>query len=91
MTDPWDAEADVVVVGFGAAGACAAIEAAESGASVLVLDRFAGGGASAVSGGVVYAGGGTAQQRTAGVLDTPEAMFDYLSQEVGDAVSPAGS
>ena len=63
----WDLEADVVVVGFGAAGACAALEAAAAGASVLVLDRFGGGGATALSGGVVYAGGGTPQQRAAGV------------------------
>lgn len=81
-----DDEFDVVVVGFGAAGACAAIEAARAGASVLVCDRFAGGGASALSGGVVYAGGGTEQQRAAGVTDTPEAMFAYLRREVGDAV-----
>jgi 3-oxo-5alpha-steroid 4-dehydrogenase len=87
MTPTWDLSADVVVVGFGAAGACAAIEAAESGAAVLVLDRFAGGGATAISGGVVYAGGGTRQQRAAGVADTPQAMFDYLRAEVGDAVS----
>ena len=36
----WDIEADVVVVGFGAAGACAALEAAAAGRSVVVLDRF---------------------------------------------------
>ena len=48
-----------------------------------------GGGATALSGGVVYAGGGTPQQREAGVSDSPEAMFDYLSLEVGDAVSPS--
>ena len=36
--------ADIVVVGFGAAGACAAIEAARGGAEVLLLDRFSGGG-----------------------------------------------
>jgi 3-oxo-5alpha-steroid 4-dehydrogenase len=83
----WDDRADVVVVGFGGAGACAAIEASGGGADVLVLDRFTGGGATAVSGGVVYAGGGTAVQRAAGVTDTPAAMFDYLSQEVGDAVA----
>jgi 3-oxo-5alpha-steroid 4-dehydrogenase len=87
--EPWDVEADVVVVGFGAAGACAALEAAEAGADVVVLDRFCGGGATALSGGVVYAGGGTAQQKAAGVTDSPEAMFGYLSLEVGDAVSPA--
>jgi len=85
----WDVEADVVVVGFGAAGACAALEAAAAGGTVLVLDRFGGGGATALSGGVVYAGGGTPQQRAAGVTDTPEAMFGYLRTEVGDAVPAA--
>ncbi|MFI7600452.1 FAD-binding protein [Actinoplanes sp. NPDC049681] len=85
----WHETADVVIVGFGAAGACAAIEAAEAGARVLVLDRFTGGGATAISGGVVYAGGGTRQQAQAGVTDTPEAMAAYLREEVADAVSPA--
>ena len=85
----WDIQADVVVVGFGAAGACAALEAAAAGRDVVVLDRFAGGGATALSGGVIYAGGGTPHQLAAGVRDSPEAMFSYLSLEVGDAVSPA--
>ena len=89
MPGDWDVEADVVVVGLGAAGACAALEAASAGCSVLVLDRFEGGGATALSGGVVYAGGGTPQQRAAGVTDSPEAMFDYLRTEVIDAVPAA--
>lgn len=89
MPQTWDLEADVVVIGFGAAGACAALEAAAAGADVIVLDRFCGGGATALSGGIVYAGGGTIQQVQAGVQDSPEAMFGYLSQEVGDAVTPA--
>lgn len=88
MPSGWDDSTDVVVVGFGGAGACAAIEAARAGAAVLALDRFTGGGATAVSGGVVYAGGGTSTQRAAGVEDTEAAMFDYLSQEVGDVVRP---
>ena len=83
----WDAVADVVVVGFGAAGACAAIEASESGADVLVLDRFNGGGATAISGGIVYAGGGTRHQKAAGVEDSPEQMLAYLRLETGGAVS----
>jgi 3-oxo-5alpha-steroid 4-dehydrogenase len=77
---------DVVIVGFGGAGACAAIAAAERGARVLVVDRSVGGGATTLSAGVVYAGGGTRYQRAAGFEDTPENMFDYLRQEVGDAV-----
>lgn len=35
----WDAVYDVVVIGFGAAGASAALSAAESGASVLLVDK----------------------------------------------------
>lgn len=77
---------DVIVVGYGDAGASAAIEAADAGAKVLALDRGWGGGASALSGGVVYAGGGTAQQREAGYEDSPENLYAYLKQEVGDAV-----
>lgn len=82
----WDQDYDVVVVGFGGAGVCAALEAVDNKASVLAVDRFFGGGATAISGGVVYAGGGTPYQSMAGFNDTPEEMFNYLSQEVGDAV-----
>ncbi|MGV9819365.1 FAD-binding protein [Nocardia xishanensis] len=85
----WDLTADVVVVGYGAAGASAALEATEAGAQVLVLERFTGGGASALSGGIIYAGGGTSVQREAGVDDTPERMLAYLEREVGTAVTPA--
>lgn len=84
---PWDDRCDLLIVGFGGAGACAAIEASTRGLSVLALDRFEGGGATALSGGVVYAGGGTPYQHQAGYKDTSEAMFNYLRQEVGEAVS----
>jgi len=91
MTEPdhgsWDLEAEVVVVGFGGAGGCAAIEAAEQGASVMVLERFAGGGSTAMSGGVLYAGGGTQHQRDAGFEDTPDEMFAYLKAEARGVVS----
>lgn len=80
--------ADVVVVGFGAAGAAAAIEAAEQGASVVAIDRWGRGGASARSGGVIYLGGGTPQQLGAGFRDDADAMAHYLALEedvpVGD-------
>jgi len=85
----WDDEADVVVVGFGGAGAVAALQAQEEGADVVALDRFSGGGATAISGGVFYAGGGTRIQGEAGVEDDVEAMHAYLSLEVKGAVSDA--
>ena len=89
QTPPARTEAtDVVVVGFGAAGTTAAITARELGAEVIALDRANGGGATAISGGIYYAGGGTSVQRQAGVNDTPEQMLDYLRLEVGDAVKP---
>jgi 3-oxo-5alpha-steroid 4-dehydrogenase len=80
----WHDEADVVIVGFGGAAAAAGLEARGAGASVLALDRFGGGGATAYSGGVVYAGG-TKYQRDAGFDDNAEEMFKYLSFE-GTAV-----
>ena len=86
---PRDAEVDVVVVGFGAAGSCAAIEARSHGANVLVIDRFGGGGATARSGGVVYFGGGSPQQQAAGYVDDPEEMYRYLALEVRAAVDDA--
>ncbi|HPU16812.1 MAG TPA: FAD-dependent oxidoreductase, partial [Polymorphobacter sp.] len=85
----WSETADVIVVGWGAAGASAAIEARAQGAEVLVIDRFGGGGASTLSGGVVYAGGGTAFQHQAGYQDSPASMCDYLKHEVNGVVSDA--
>jgi 3-oxo-5alpha-steroid 4-dehydrogenase len=72
-------EFDVVVVGFGIAGGCAAVEAAAAGASVLILERAAvAGGTSAMAGGHFYLGGGTVVQRATGHPDTPDAMYAYL-------------
>ncbi|MFO8101550.1 MAG: FAD-binding protein [Dehalococcoidia bacterium] len=82
----WDDQVDVIVVGLGGAGASAAVEAADNGSSVLVIERFSGGGATKASGGIVYAGGGTPYQKEAGFEDTPENMFNYLKNEVHDAV-----
>lgn len=82
--------ADVLVVGFGCAGACAAHEAAAAGADVLVLERASGaGGTSSLSGGELYLGGGTALQRQSGVEDTPGAMADFLRAALGPAVDEA--
>lgn len=48
----WDRVTDIVVVGFGAAGAVAAIEARDAGADVMILEKMADpGGLSAISAG----------------------------------------
>jgi 3-oxo-5alpha-steroid 4-dehydrogenase len=88
--DRFDEAVDVVVVGLGCAGAAAAIEAAAAGAKTVVLERGSGGGGtSALSGGVLYLGGGTQLQRACGFEDTPDAMFSYLMASVGDAPDEA--
>ncbi len=52
VPDKWDKEADVVIVGYGGAGAVAAMEATAAGAKVLVIEKMAeGGGTTRVSGG----------------------------------------
>jgi succinate dehydrogenase/fumarate reductase flavoprotein subunit len=80
----WHREADVVIVGLGAAGACAALGAREVGAEVLVLERAGGGGGtSANSTGEIYLGGGTPVQRACGFDDTPEDMYRYLMASCG--------
>lgn len=81
----WADEVDVIVVGLGCAGAAAAIEASERGASVLVLERAgAGGGTSSMAGGLIYLGGGTRVQRNCGFDDTPEQMETFLRAACGD-------
>lgn len=75
----YDLETDVLVVGLGAAGACAAIEACDAGADTLVLEcASGGGGTSANSGGLIYLGGGTPVQRECGFEDSVEEMFKFL-------------
>ena len=78
-----------VVVGFGGAGACAALEAAKNGAAVIALDRFQGGGATAASGAIIYAGGGTPYHKAAGFDDRPKEMYQYSKLEVGQAATDA--
>lgn len=80
----WDERCDLLVVGCGAAGISAAIEAADGGANVLVIDRFTPGGASRMSGGIYYAGGGTSLQKEAGFDETADDLFNYLKHETGE-------
>ena len=86
----WDEEVDVLVVGLGVAGAAAALEASAQGADTLVLERAGGGGGtSAMSGGVIYLGGGTGLQKACGFEDSAEEMFKYLMASTGLAPDEA--
>ncbi len=82
-------DVDVVVVGGGVAGLSSAIEAAESGADVLILEKQGiVGGATTRSGGKVMANG-TDVQKAAGIEDSNELMFDYLKGIGGDMINDA--
>lgn len=88
--EPWaQQDYDVVVLGFGGAGAAAALDAADNGKRVLLVDRFEGGGSTRRSGGIYYAGGGTRAQKEAGVEDSVDNMFEYIRYENGGAVEDA--
>ena len=77
--ETWSDAVDVVVVGFGIAGGCAAVTAAAAGANVLVLEKAAAaGGTTSMAGGHFYLGGGTAVQEATGHDDTAEQMYKYL-------------
>jgi succinate dehydrogenase/fumarate reductase flavoprotein subunit len=76
----WDAEADVVVVGAGAAGLPAAIEAVENKSSVILIEGNKDvGGHAILSGGNVPLGGGTSAQKKHGIADSPELIFSDLT------------
>ncbi len=80
----FDEDADVVVVGYGIAGACAALEARRKGADVLVVERAsAGGGASALSSGLFYLGGGTEVQKACGYDDDAQNMYRFMTASMG--------
>ena len=76
----WDLEADVVVIGSGAAGLPAAIKAADGGASVIVVEaNYDIGGHAIISGGNVPLGGGTSAQKKYGIADSPDTVFSDLT------------
>ena len=76
----WDHVADVVIVGCGMAGVCAAIEARGTGASVIAIERSSGcTGTTSAAAGHFYLGGGTAVQKACGFEDDPQDMARYLA------------
>lgn len=88
----WDRETDVAIVGFGGAGGCAAIEAADAGSSVTIFEvASASGGSTAMSSAEIYMGGngGTRVQKACGFEDSTEDMITYMMMAAGPQADEA--
>ena len=86
----WDFDTDVAVIGFGGAGACAAIEAHDQGAKVTIFELASdAGGSTRLSSAEIYMGGGTRVQKACGIEDTAEDMFRFLMASNGPIADEA--
>ena len=86
----WDLEADVIVIGSGAAGIPAAIKAVDNGASVIVVEaNYDVGGHAIISGGHMALGGGTSAQKKYNIPDSPDTVFSDLTD--WSVVQPNGT
>jgi fumarate reductase flavoprotein subunit len=77
---------ELVILGGGLAGMCAAVEAGEAGASVLLLEKQDELGGSTVLSSGYMAFAGTDMQESAGIKDTTQSLSDDLI-EVGGGVN----
>jgi succinate dehydrogenase/fumarate reductase flavoprotein subunit len=74
----WDEKIDVIVVGSGVAGLCAAIEAADTGASVIVVEKMKiTGGNSRISDGGLSAPGNFLQKKF-GINDSVDLFMEDM-------------
>ena len=88
----WGIETDVAVIGFGGAGACAALEAADAGSEVQIFElASASCGSTALSSAEIYMGGngGTRVQKACGYDDTTENMKSFLKACFGSNADDA--
>ena len=77
---------DLIILGGGLAGMCAAVEAGEAGASVLLLEKQDELGGSTVLSSGYMAFAGTDMQESAGIKDTTRSLSDDLI-EIGGGVN----
>ncbi|MEH7254573.1 flavocytochrome c [Neobacillus niacini] len=77
---------ELIIVGGGLAGMCAAVEAGEQGASVLLLEKKDELGGSTVLSSGYMAFANTDMQKNAGIIDSTESLIDDMI-EVGGGVN----
>ncbi|WP_297611893.1 FAD-dependent oxidoreductase [uncultured Sutterella sp.] len=76
----WDMTVDVAVAGSGIAGMSAATAAVDNGAQVAVFEKDVNyGGAAIINGGIIALRGGTRFQRENGMEDSPQALYEHLT------------
>jgi succinate dehydrogenase/fumarate reductase flavoprotein subunit len=91
ITD-WHRQTDIAIIGFGGAGGCAALEAADAGADVVIFElASASGGSTALSSAEIYMGGsgGTRVQQACGFEDSTEDMFTFMMMAAGPQADEA--
>lgn len=88
----WDKTVDLLIVGSGYAGLCAAVEAKDAGAKPVIIEKMAIlGGNSLLCGGGIAAPGNDLQKK-AGIQDSPDQLYaDMLKSGGGSSTksSPA--
>ncbi len=85
----FEAEAEVLIIGAGAAGLCAALAAHEAGADVVVIERDKiPRGSTALSAGLIPAAG-TRFQRERGIVDDARTFAQDIQRKAGGAADAA--
>lgn len=75
MTDNLS-KSEIVIVGAGTAGMCAAISAVDAGARVVVLEKMSYAGGSTLMAGNTISGAGTRIQKNQGIEDSPDLHYE---------------
>jgi len=81
LPEKWDEEADVVVVGFGIAGACAALGAAEKGANVILIEESSMPAGNTIFSGGVITGAEDRFRKKAGVKVTKAQFLEMMMEK----------